>query len=130
MSVFTFMDDGGLLKKDNDLTLSVVEEALNAYYTSIMTSEKTDTKAAKFKICQKLLEVLKNIVHEFTLDELIGEFEPEVQLIVTINYLDYAIKLSADHQSAVDRLKTSNSNDLIVFDRDSRPVQKLRYFRL
>uniref|UniRef100_A0A914Y6U5 HEAT repeat-containing protein 1 n=1 Tax=Panagrolaimus superbus TaxID=310955 RepID=A0A914Y6U5_9BILA len=185
MSVFTFMGDGGVLKKDNDLTLSVVEEALNALFTAIMNSEKTDTKTAKFKIRQKLLEVSKifavslidipahrrmrilravgntvspddlwiflgsiydnfctkwqkstskkndvDVIHEITL-EFIGEFEPEVQLITAINLLDYVIKLGADHQSAADRLKTSNtnSNELIVFDRDSRSVQKLRYFR-
>ena len=59
MSVFTFMGDGGTLKKDNDLTLSVVEEALNALFKAIINSEKWDSKAAQNKIRQKLLEVSK-----------------------------------------------------------------------
>jgi uncharacterized membrane protein YhiD involved in acid resistance len=185
MSVFTFMGDGGVLKKDNDLTLSVVEEALNALFTAIMNSETTNTKTAQFKIRQKLLEVSKifavslidipahrrmrilravgntvspddlwiflgaiydnfctkwqkstskkndvDIVHEITL-EFVGDFEPEVQLITSINLIDYVIKLGADHQNAADRLRTSStsSNELIIFDRDSRSIQKLRHFR-
>lgn len=38
MSVYTFMGDG-VLKKDNDLTLSVIEETLNVLFSTVM-SEK------------------------------------------------------------------------------------------
>ena len=36
MSVFTFMGSG-LLKKDNDLTLGIIEETLNVLFTAVMS---------------------------------------------------------------------------------------------
>lgn len=36
MSVFAFMGDGRL-RKDNDLTLSTVEEILNALFSAVMS---------------------------------------------------------------------------------------------
>lgn len=44
MSVYTFMGDG-VLKKDNDLTLSVIEETLNVLFSTVM-SEKVVLKRA------------------------------------------------------------------------------------
>lgn len=38
MSVYTFMGDG-LLKKDNDLTLSVIEETLNVLFSTVMNEK-------------------------------------------------------------------------------------------
>ncbi|VDM92920.1 unnamed protein product, partial [Onchocerca ochengi] len=38
MSVYTFMGDG-VLKKDNDLTLSVIEETLNVLFTTVMNEK-------------------------------------------------------------------------------------------
>lgn len=38
MSVYTFMGDG-VLKKDNDLTLSVIEETLNVLFSTVMSEE-------------------------------------------------------------------------------------------
>lgn len=34
-SVFAFMGDGGLLRKDNELTLSIIEETLSALFNAI-----------------------------------------------------------------------------------------------
>ncbi|VDN03335.1 unnamed protein product [Thelazia callipaeda] len=38
MSIYTFMGDG-ILKKDNDLTLSVIEETLNVLFSTVMTEK-------------------------------------------------------------------------------------------
>lgn len=46
MSVFTFMGSG-LLRKDNDLTLSVIEQSLNTLF-GIIFDEKVVFAAAEF----------------------------------------------------------------------------------
>lgn len=48
MSVFAFMGDGGLLKKDNELTLSIIEETLAALFTAIMKTGDGTTKVGNF----------------------------------------------------------------------------------
>lgn len=44
MSVFAFMGEGGLLKKDNELTLSIIEETLAALFNAIMRTDGNDAK--------------------------------------------------------------------------------------
>uniref|UniRef100_A0A7E4ULQ3 HEAT repeat-containing protein 1 n=1 Tax=Panagrellus redivivus TaxID=6233 RepID=A0A7E4ULQ3_PANRE len=57
MSVFAFMGDGGLIKKDNDLTLSIIEEALHALFSAIMSSARDNSDRAKLNVRRRLLEV-------------------------------------------------------------------------
>jgi len=184
MSVFTFMGDGGILKKDNEMTLSIVEEALHALFMAIVKSEPSNTAGAQLKIRQRLLEVSRvfavslvdlpahrrmrvlhaiantmspkdvwillaaiydnfcakwqkstskkdtDLIHDITL-EFMGEFEPEHQLSAAISLIDYILYLGPDVQTAGERAEGRNPKyeQLNIFDRDQRSIQKLRHFR-
>jgi hypothetical protein len=176
MSLFTFMGSG-LLKKDNELTLMIVEEALHALFSAIMTANLAQPAVYNRRLLElsqifarSLIDIpvhrrsrvlktlagcvlpdslwiifgaifdaiciqwkkgasneqpnenLSNICLEF-----IGTIEPEKQIQLALNTLDYVVHLGGDFEKFDGLVDTKRFP--LIFDRMTQPNQKLRHFR-
>ncbi|KAI6182851.1 hypothetical protein M3Y97_00425200 [Aphelenchoides bicaudatus] len=176
MSLFTFMGSG-LLKKDNELTLMIVEEAFRALFSAILTANQTQPATYKRRLLEisqifakslidipahrraRILKTLASCVLPESLWiifgaifdaictqwkkdsndkqddnlstvclEFIGTLEPEKQIQLALDILEYVVHLGGDSEQQIDGL-ADNKRFLMIFDRKTQPHLKLRHFR-
>lgn len=179
MSLFTFMGNG-LLKKDNELTLMIVEETLHALLSAILTAaakkpvQYQNQLVEVSKIFAKSLpdipahrhsRVLKTLTGcvqpEYTWIifaavfeeicaqwkkpvgneqgnddnlsdtclEFIGTLEPEQQIRMFLDLLEYVVSLGGDAANERVPAAANVKRFPLIFDGKSHPNQKLHHYR-
>ncbi|EPB79773.1 BP28CT domain protein [Ancylostoma ceylanicum] len=134
MSVFTFMGNG-LLRKDNELTLRIIEDTLEALFRAVC---EEDGKTLPTEMRLRLIGVARvfaasvfdipahrraRMAHAIA--RAVKHISVWIVLSAAIDLVEFIVRLGSDHPSE----SAPQILDQTIFDRSKYSIPKLRHFR-